>query len=214
MTAIIAQLANASYICLGLNIISALGLSSEKRAKVKYLVFLLAISLVVQLVAKYLRIKGVNNLALLHAYTLLEFLCISYLYRTIIPDFGSLEKWFRPFLITVAGLIVLNSAFIQPLHTYNSIAKTITQVAYMVYAVLFFFRRMQEDLPAGSKDGLAFINASFLMYYAGSLFIFMFSNVIRALDEQHTVFWMVNVLLYMLFQMLIFIGLWRIRNFD
>jgi hypothetical protein len=146
-----------------------------------------------------------NNLPLLHLYTLFEFILLSLLYWKM----GLFEKWpkrrFWVFLGLMSLLIVLNSALLQSIFAYNTYAKNLVQVVLIIYAVAYMFQ-LRPKQPASAALNL--VNATLLISYSGSLFIFMFGNVLMA-EQFGTLFWEVNVFLNLLFQLLILISLWK-----
>lgn len=170
----------------------------------KFLSFYLWCNLTVEVIVFFLP-PGTNNLPLLHLYTLFEFILISLIYRKM----GLFDPWpaqyFAIFLISIAGLIVLNSIFLESIYTYNSYAKTVVQLLFIGYAVGYMFQLKENSPDAGAHN---LMNYAILIAYSGSLFIFMFGNVLLA-DEFDNLFWDINVLLNLLFQILILISVWK-----
>ncbi|NUO03201.1 MAG: hypothetical protein HUU01_21535 [Saprospiraceae bacterium] len=174
-----------------------------------------------------------NNLPLLHFYTLGEFVLLSFFYRTLFPQHGFFRKYFVVILTTVSLLIVLNTIFLQSIYAFNSYAKTLVQIILIIYAIVYFFHLpeapsfqkseswyrapLDQMNPGGMSNfrkhegwSLRLINSAVLIYYCGSLFIFMFSNVFIQKSVIYHSFWIFNALLNFLFQVLVLLGLWRV----
>lgn len=183
-----------------------LGLYYWKRLPVafKFLSFFLWCNLLVEVIVFFLP-KGMNNLPLLHLYTLLGFILISLIYQKM----GLLGNWpnkyFVLFLASISGLLVLNSIFLESIYTYNSYAKTLVQLFLIGYAVSYMFQLKESSPDTGA---LNLMNYAILIAYSGSLFIFMFGNVLLA-DEFDNLFWEINIILNLLFQILILISIWK-----
>ncbi len=174
-----------------------------------FLIFNLAIELSARTVVYYF--KGANNLPLLHVYTVGEFLLLSFFYRSLLPTHFIFRKYFAAFLVMVSLLILLNTAFLQNIYIFNSYAKTLVQVIVIIYAILFFFQ-LPEASNFKTQEGwsLRLINSAVLIYYCGSLFIFMFSNIFIGNSLIYSSFWIFNALLNFLFHVLVLISLWRV----
>jgi len=210
-------IANSSEILLLVNTVLCLIFFRRQSMSLKYFTILLLLSLIIQAAAHFLWMQKspgntkVNNLYLLHAYTLGEFILITLFYHPIFKERALWRNTVLGFLCIVSTLIVANSIFLQPITVFNSNAKTLTQSIFIAYATAFF---LQET---SNKENLYFpslktINSAILLYYAGSLFIFMFGNVFFQLDDFHKIFWVANALLYLIFQLLVFYAIWQFRQ--
>lgn len=148
--------------------------------------------------------KGTNNLPLLHLHTVVEFVLFSFLYREI----GLFDRLGRQGFFLFSGgvilLLILNSVFLQDIYSYNSYAKTLVQVCLIIFALayLFEFREKSKEVP-----GFSYVNSAILIYYSGSLFVFMFGNALLG-NKYNDTFWFINSLLNLAFQILILIGIW------
>ena len=116
-------------------------------------------------------------------------------------------------LIPMLLLIILNSLFVQDIYTFNSYAKTLVNVIILIYSGILFFqllRNMDKKGEYPNRRLLEIINTAVLLYYSGSLFVFMFSNYYLSHgDGLPLVFWIFNVVLNLIFQILILIAIWK-----
>jgi len=183
-------------------------------AKVKTITPYLLIALATDLSSRWLFAKHLNNLYLLHIYTLLEFVAWSYFYQRLFQG----KKWSQtkmPWLVgAVSILVIANSIFLEPVTGFNSNAKTLVQVILIAYSIYYFFITFGKiDLRQPLPRSVSFINFAVLLYYSGSLFIFMFSKLMAsqgiASSMQHG-FWAINALLLVLLHALIFVSLWMV----
>lgn len=182
--------------------------------KIRTLIFYLTISLATDLSSRYLFNQASNNLYLLHIYTLLELLAWSYFfYRFFIH-----EQWVQhklPWLVGgVALLLISNSIFLEPITGFNSNAKTLVQLILIAYAIYYFFSSFGKiDLSQSIPLATTLINFAILLYYSGSLFIFMFSKLLANQGVASNLqfgFWAINALLLVILHGLILISLWMV----
>lgn len=179
----------------------------------KTLGIFLVIDLLTELLAGWTFARNINNMPLLHIYTLLEFVSLSLFYRVVFALRTGFQRYFGPFVSVVSGLIVANSIFLEPLRGFNSNAKTLVQIILIGYAVFYFFNaygKTDFSKPRYLAQGL--VNTAVLLYNAGSLFIFMFAKILQQSNLPNSVqrgFWMFNALLFLIFQLLVFIAIWK-----
>jgi hypothetical protein len=179
----------------------------------KVLGIFLIIDASTELAATWTLYQRINNLPLLHIYTLLEFVSLSLFYRAVFASRAGFQRYFWPFVGVVSALVVANSIFLEPPTGFNSNAKTLVQIALMGYAVFYFFNaygKTDFSKPRYLAQGL--VNTAVLLYNAGSLFIFMFAKILaqnKAVRDYQNVFWMFNAFLFLIFQLLVFIAIWK-----
>lgn len=154
---------------------------------------------------------GVNNLPLLHLYTLGEFILLSWFFKSLIKKPKILQSRFWLFMVIGSILIVLNSLFYQNIYEFNSLAKACVQIIIITYSVLYFYNLTENtSLKNTNEKSLRLINSAILIYYSGSLFIFMFSQVFFENSELHLYFWTFNAILNVVFQLLVLVSLWKV----
>lgn len=176
----------------------------------------LIIDILTEIVATTLYYQHINNLPLLHIYTLLEFISFSFYYRATLRERQIFSKYFYVFVILVSLFIVLNSVFFQPLTEFNSNAKTLVQAILMGYGIYHLFSVFGKiNLSEPAQFASCVVSMAVIIYNAGSFFIFMFSNVLLENNSSRTVqygFWMLNSLLFLIFQILILFSLWKVAS--
>ncbi len=204
-------ISTAAHIVILLNILQILLEYKKMPRLITWFNILLLLSLVVQVLARVLWLNHMNNLFLLHIYTLFEFIFLGFFYSRLLTKYSFFQKYHLYFIAGISLLIVLNTIFLQPITGFNNNAKTLTQVIYIGYAVAYFFQEAATTDKNAQQRLLTLINSAILLYYAGSLFIFMFGSIILKSSE-HYAFWIVNALLYLIFQLLVFIALWTFRQ--
>ena len=187
-------------------------------------IFLLAfIEIAARIISYYF--KG-NNLPLLHLLTLGEFIFLSLFYQKIIAKPNLKSNIFLIFISFISILIIGNSIFLQEIYIYNSYAKSLVQGVIIIYAILYFYHLTVHididsyntqtidtidtiDIHSQNQKSLRLINSSILLYYSGSLFIFMFGNHYKQNQDIYLMFWMFNAGLALLHYILLFTSIWK-----
>ena len=181
-------------------------------AAVKMILLYQFIWLLTGLISFYLAKQTANNLPLLHLHTLLEYFLISSFYLKVYSS-RIIKSIILKLLLLGGALIICNSLFIQSVYTFNSYGRTLSQVLIVFYTLQFYFVKQELKQLHIPKEFIEFINAAFLIYYAGSLFIFMSSNLlINDQTSSHEVLWTINSILSFLSQLIILTGVWKLTS--
>lgn len=170
------------------------------------------LSFVIQTTAFILAQYSINNFFLVHILALGEMVLLSLFYYYVLDKRLKIKNFIPYFIPIFSLLIILNSIFREPITGWNSSAKTFTQGVLIIYAIAYFYDLSTREILVNTKTkSLHFINSAILLYYAGSLFIFMFAKVVmKEFGTMQDVFWVFNALLYFVFCVLILIGIWKI----
>lgn len=173
-----------------------------------YLFYYLIWNLIIEVLAIICIELGWNNLPLLHIYTLGEFVLFSLFYKNLLEKPFIFHTIFPYFLAIGSAFIIANSIFFQSIYAFNTYAKSMVQISIIGYAVLYFYNMMEDKLLAeNTSKSLRLINSAIIIYYSGSLFVFMYGFSID-LSETYLLFWAFNAILNLVFQMLILWALW------
>ncbi|GAA3982096.1 hypothetical protein [Mucilaginibacter dorajii] len=134
----------------------------------------------VDLFAIILADHAVNNLPLLHIYTILEFLLLSFFYIKILKD--PLARNIIKFLMVLFPLIcIINFTFFQSIFRFNTYTRPLEVLIVMAYSLTYFAQANEaNDVKAWSGNSLIWVNIGILLYFSGALFVYSFSNLTTA----------------------------------
>jgi hypothetical protein len=153
----------------------------------------------------------IPNLYLFHIYVLTEFFFISWFYYEIFKKYVSPKTVPIIFLIFIIFSLIDTFILHNPL-TFNSYAKTLECfiiVAYTVFYLYKTFDEFQDEDP--SNTSVFWINAGFLFYFSGCLFLFTFSNIILTQGRQmNMITWALHAFFMTIMYLLIAIGFWKL----
>lgn len=127
--------------------------------------------------------------------------------------YNALNKRYRTFFLIATvcflGFSVMNLIFHQK-DTINSYNKFLSSFIILCYCIFYFYRLMVE-LPSTHLHRLPmfWFNSGFLMYHAGSLFLFAFTSyLINILKNDLLTYWSFHNILSILEQLLMLVGIY------
>jgi hypothetical protein len=209
-------LALGAQLLLATNALVAAGWWRALPAATRWLLPFLVVDLLTEILVSWCAEQGINNMPLLHAYTLLEFVTLSVFYWFTFADWLFFRRFLWIFMGVGAVLLTANSIWVEPIDQFNTNSRVFVQVTMIAYATAYFFRSFgRADFTQIQSFGAAMAHAGILTYHSGSLFIFMFSNALNdpnfgiPLNAQAT-FWLFNGVLFLVFQLLISVALWSV----
>jgi hypothetical protein len=198
---------------LTLSCLLALRCWSQLPLALKWLAVFLFFNLLIEIGARVASIAFGQNLPLLHVYTVGECLLFALFYRNILDEESVFQRYFNPILICVLISVVLNTIFLQGIFEFNSYAKTLVQILIILYALDYAFRFSEHAGPETPLNhSLQWINSAVLIYYCGSLFVFMSSQFELKTRGALQILWDINTVLNLIFQTIVFIALWKVLS--
>lgn len=178
----------------------------------RLLAIVLANELLTEYVALWLFERKINNMPLLHLYTLASFWLFSLFYRELFRSKRAFRRYFWHYMAALTLVLVANSLWLEPIHGFNSHAKTLVQVLFIAYVVYYLFDAFgKTDFLQPADLAISLVNIAVLIYNAGSLFIFMFAKILNnglLSPKAQSGLWMMNSLLYLIFQLLLLLAVW------
>jgi hypothetical protein len=159
----------------------------------------LVIAGIVNVLASLLALKRINNLPLLHIYTLLEFVTLSIFYKLTLH--GKIKAAINWMIAGFALLCIVYAAIPGNIYAYNIIPRSLESFIIGSLAVTFFFPQMSTDLK--TMEPLLWMNAGLLLYFSASFLLFLFSEVLSHTDTVDNIAWVMHatfvLLMYLLF---------------
>jgi hypothetical protein len=153
----------------------------------------------------------IPNLYLFHIYVLTEFFFISWFYYEIFKKYVSPKTIPIIFLIFIIFSLIDTFVLHNPL-TFNSYAKTLECFIIVAYTVFYLYKTFDEFQDEDPSDTPVFwINAGFLFYFSGCLFLFTFSNFILTQGKpMGMITWALHAFFIVIMNLLISIGFWKL----
>lgn len=122
------------------------------------------------------RIYHVNNLPLIHLFTLAEGLMLILFYKYTLES-GKKKKWYNFLLIAFLTICIVNALFFQSIYTYSSYTRYAESIICMLFALNYFAKIAALDLKSVKSPNF-YMNSGIFLYFSGSFILFIFSNLI------------------------------------
>lgn len=164
-----------------------------------------------EIVSETMRYYIIPNLYIFHIYVLAEFFFISWFYYEIFKRYISPKTIPIIFIIFIIFSLIDTFTWHNPF-TFNSYAKTLECVIIVAYTVFYLYKTFDEFQDEDPSDTPTFwINAGFLFYFSGCLFLFTFSNFILTQGKpMGMIVWSLHAFFIIIMNSLISIGLWKL----
>lgn len=155
--------------------------------------------------------ESINNLPLLHVFTVLEFFLLFTYYsvqsKPFLPKF-----WFYGILILFLSFALLDAFVLESLHSFNIYTRSLEAFIFIACSVHWFIHSLTIESKAviPEQNALKYMNAGFFIYFSGSLILFAFSNYINHLGRPLLMnIWTLHTLLLIVLYLFILTGFWK-----
>ncbi|MEL6867922.1 MAG: hypothetical protein AAFP19_26085 [Bacteroidota bacterium] len=209
-------LGDLTLLCLAASVLIAAVAFKRLSPALRIFSFYLLCNLILEALARVAVYFNTASLAMVHLFTLIEFIILSMFYGRVIREIAWFRRSYHWLVLGGSLFIILNSLFIQPINRLNSYAETLENIILIFYAILFFYNQYQKEESHPNYDRiLIWINSGILLYISGSLFIFMFGDVLaRLAADQQILLFILNAALNLLFKIIILIALIQVFWLD
>jgi hypothetical protein len=167
-------------------------------------------NVVFEIISKILWYYKIPNLYIFHIYVLTEFFFISWFYYEIFKRYIS-PKIIPSIFIIFTVFSLIDSFVWHNILTFNSYAKTLECLIIVSYTVFYLYKTFDEFQDQDPSETPVFwINAGFLFYFSGCLFLFTFSNFILTQGRpMGMITWALHAFFIVIMYSLISVGLWK-----
>ncbi len=170
-----------------------------------YLILAAATNIIGNLVARY----RINNMPVMHVYTLLEFVLLMLFYREMFDEKGG-RMYVNALIPMFVLLCLVNVLFFQDIHTYNTYTKSVEAVVVITLAIAYFKKTLdRSDHQPGGPDSLIYVNSGLLLYFAGSFILFIIPNMIIPDLALGRIIWRIHATFLLIMYQLFAIALWK-----
>ncbi|OEJ98866.1 hypothetical protein A8C32_06670 [Flavivirga aquatica] len=172
----------------------------NKNISLKIFTFYLLTVLVVQLVFNYLYIMGINNLFLSHFYFIFQFVFLSLFYWKLFKTYKN-KRIVE--IVFIGIMLILAFQYVKTPSIYfkfNLLEIILTSLSIVSFSVMYFYNALTEKIE------YAYVNYGIFIYLISSTLIFCSGNLINVLNStMNRLFWILNSVLFIVYQVLIFI---------
>lgn len=187
------------------------GLLSIRRLQTiqRYILALVIFSILVELAATLIgRLLHLRNLPLLHVFSAVQFTLLWLIFaKRLIPPFS--KKFFSWVLIAFWAFAIISAIWIDGIFNFNAHARSFGAILIIFFCLSYFYQRLIKlDLENLEADPLFWIVTGSLIYYSGSLILFIISNYFLADQAMSFSMWGVHGIFNTLNNLFFMIALW------
>jgi hypothetical protein len=183
----------------------------DKSEALKPIILYLLLSICTQIISLWLWTNSINNLPVLHVYTVLEFYVLMWFY-VIIFSHPKAKKIILTFTVLFTLFAIADSCFLENIFTFNTLSRSIEALLIIAMALIYFLRALSNESLTNNLNSRSvnYINTGIFIYFSGSIVLFTFSNYINILARPLVLnIWSIHTLLLILFYSIITISLIR-----
>ncbi len=177
----------------------------------KIMTWYLVLSVVTQAVSLLLWKESINNLPLLHVFTVLEF-CLLFAWYAVQSKSFLPRIWLFGMPVLFLLFALLDAFVLESLHSFNIYTRSLEAFIFIGCSVHWFIRSitLESKVVTGEQQALNYMNAGFFIYFSGSLILFAFSNYINHLGRSLLMnIWTLHSLLLIVLYLFILTGFWK-----
>lgn len=187
------------------------GLLRLKRLQIiqRYVLALIIFSILVELAAVLLgRLLHLRNLPLLHVFSVVQFTLLWLIFaQRLIPPFS--KKLFGGILGIFWIFAIVCAIWIDGIFNFNAHARSFGAILIIVFCLSYFYQRLRKlDLENLETDPLFWVATGSLIYFSGSLILFIISNYILANESMSFSMWGVHGIFNTFNNLFFMIALW------
>lgn len=185
-----------------------------KKEPLKTIFFYLIFALLSYIISGILGFNGINNLPLLHFYTIVEYLFILRYFQHSLNEVKA-SRMIGLLMFIFPVLAVLDLIFIQDIFQYNSYPRPIAALIIIGLCMYYFFRHASnENKKSWGSVPLNWICSGLLIYFCSGFIYFAFLNIINQYASHATyfLFGTIHATLVLLMYLLFTIGFLKIKN--
>ena len=152
------------------------------------------------------RVYHINNLPLVHLFTLAEgLMLISFYKHTLDPD--NQNRLYVLLQVAFLAICILNALFFQSIYLYSSYTRYAESIICILFALNYFAKIATLDLKPLKLPNF-YLNTGIFLYFSGSFILFIFSNMItyKVSLSNFLIIWNIHACLVVFMYLLFSIG--------
>jgi hypothetical protein len=188
-----------------------IGLMRFKRLQIiqRYVLALVVFSILVELAAVFIgRFLHLRNLPLLHVFSAVQFTLLWLIFaKRLIPPFS--KRFFGGILAAFWIFAIVCAIWIDGIYNFNAHARSFGAILIIIFCLSYFYQRLLKlDLENLEADPLFWVATGSLIYFSGSLILFIISNYILPNKAMSFSMWGVHGIFNTFNNLFFMIALW------
>ncbi len=162
------------------------------------------------ILAASLAARNINNLPLLHVYTVLEFMLVTGFFITA-TDNKKEKTIIRCLWIIFPILALLNILYLNSVFLYNQMPRSVGAIIILILCIYFLMKSLSFSAAPVPFFNFAIVVA-LLLYFSGSLALFALSNFIIGNKRINLLIWNTHATFVLIMYLIIAIAYFKTRK--
>jgi hypothetical protein len=187
---------------------------TEKRYEQKMIAAYILLAVLGEIISRTIGAYRLNNLPVLHVYTLMQFLLVALLYRPFMMKPVTPSVWSIVTIVFLLGSII-NSLFVQSIWSFNGFARAAESFIIVLFAIWYFRKLLFSDAAAVplQEVPMFWISTALLFYFSGCFFVFLLSGYVLDISSKvFSISWAFHDLILIIHYIFITAALWPTRQ--
>jgi hypothetical protein len=163
-------------------------------------------------IATFLAVNGINNLPLLHLYTVLEFSVIASFFY-LITDSKTEKQLIMASCALIPLLTVANVLYLNSINKYNLVPRSVAGIIILLLCINFLMKNL--NFSAGKVPFFNFaVVVALLLYFSGSLTLFALSDFIISNKAIFQLIWNTHATFVLIMYLIIAVAYFKLGKKD
>lgn len=128
----------------------------------------------------YTNSKGINNLAILNVFVIVQYCFFTWVFRRAFGSYA-IRKGMVAVLVCFTAFALLNLFFLQGVRQFNTWSLGLMCMLLLLVILLFFYELFNDgNVQRLERYPMFWVASGALIYFAGNLFLFIFINYVLA----------------------------------
>lgn len=150
----------------------------------------------------------INNLYIFHLFTILQFILLTLVMEKGLTPFLT-KRVLRRIALGFTLFALLDAFWWNGVHNFNNYARPLSSILLLCFALIFFYKTLRElQIKTLERAPLFWLSIGILIYQAGSLLIFLFSNYVKTSEAALVTIWGIHAIFNILLNISYSIALW------
>ena len=174
----------------------------------KAVFFLVLLSVVIEFWARAVRNMGEMQNVIYYGFTVGEFLLLEIVFSKAIIPFLS-RTFFKLITLFFLCFVAVDMFWLSGINQFNNYSTAVEGLLLIFFSIVFFYKTLKElKIRDLEKEPLFWISTGVLLYFSGSLFIFLFTNYVNSSNTVLFIIWGIHAIFGMILNLFYSITLW------
>jgi len=169
---------------------------------------LVLITVISEFAINFLSSQEINSLPALHLFTAVQFVLLVYILGKALSPLYSI-RLLNNLIILFILFVFIDAIFLSGINNFSTYSRPLASLILIFLVLSFFYNTLKElKIESLDKEPVFWLNIGVLLYFSGSLFIFLFTNYFQASNEALLTLWGIHAIFNIILNFTYAIALW------